>query len=132
MSQVVTKFGGSFSTTDGLGNSVAHSVSTPAELASYNDWLSGQIGNWLVPVANGGEGLTQAQAQQRYDSWMGLALTQETATRFRAMAFDYLAVAADLSLVMQGAAATLRALRTQEGSGHVHTLSHGTYTDSAA
>jgi hypothetical protein len=48
------------------------------------------------------------------------------------MAFDYLAVAADLSLVMQGAAATLRALRTQEGGAHVHTLSHGTRTDSAS
>lgn len=61
-----------------------------------------------------------------------LALTPEAATRYRAMAFDYLAVAADLSLVMQGAAATLRALRTQEGGGHVHTLSRGTRTDSAA
>ena len=80
MAQVVTTFGGNFSTTDGLGNSVAHSVSTPADLASYNDWLSGQIGNWLVPVANGGEGLTQAQAQQRYDDWMGMALTKETVT----------------------------------------------------
>lgn len=80
MSQVVTKFGGNFSTTDGLGNSVAHSVSTPADLANYNDWLSGQIANWLVPIANGGEGLTQAQAQQRYDNWMGLALTKETVT----------------------------------------------------
>lgn len=55
-----------------------------------------------------------------------LALTQDHATRFRAMGFDYLGVAADLSLMMQGAAATLRALRTQEGGGHVHTLSHGT------
>lgn len=80
MSQVVTKFGGSFSTTDGLGNSVAHSVGTPADLAAYNDWLSTQIGNWLVPVANGGEGLTQTQAQQRYNDWMGLALTKETVT----------------------------------------------------
>ena len=33
-----------------------------------------------------------------------LALTQDAATRYRAMAFDYLAVAGDLSLVMQGAA----------------------------
>lgn len=61
-----------------------------------------------------------------------LALTQQAATRYRAMAFDYLAVASDLGLVMQGAVATLRALRTQDGSGHVHTLSHGTHTDSAA
>lgn len=61
-----------------------------------------------------------------------LALSQEAATRYRAMAFDYLAVAADMGLVMQGAAATLRALRTQDGSNHVHTLSHGTHTDSAA
>lgn len=61
-----------------------------------------------------------------------LALTQDVATRFRAMGFDYLGVAADLSLMMQGAAATLRALRTQAGGDHVHTLSHGTRTDSDA
>lgn len=79
-SQVITKFGGRFSTTDGLGNSVAHDVNTPAELASYNDWLTGQISKWLVPTASGGEGLTQAQAQQRYDNWMGLAYTKETAS----------------------------------------------------
>lgn len=58
-----------------------------------------------------------------------LGLTLEVATRYRAMGFDYLAVAADLSLMMQGAAATLRALRTQEGDAHVHSLSDGTHTD---
>lgn len=78
MTQVVTKFGGAFTTTDGKGNAVAHSVRTPTELATYNDWLASQLGTWLVPVANGGEGLTQTQAQQRYNDWMGLALTQET------------------------------------------------------
>ncbi len=80
MSQVVTQFGGTFATTDGQGNSVTHSVTTPTELAAYNDWLSAQLGTWLVPVANGGEGLTQTQAQQRYDTWIGLALTKETVT----------------------------------------------------
>jgi fibronectin-binding autotransporter adhesin len=80
MSQVVTQFGGTFATTDGQGNSVTHSVTTPAELAAYNDWLSSQLGTWLVPAANGGEGLTQTQAQQRYDTWIGLALTKETVT----------------------------------------------------
>lgn len=58
-----------------------------------------------------------------------LGLTLEVATRYRAMGFDYLAVAADLSLMMQGAATTLRALRTQEGDAHVHSLSEGTHTD---
>lgn len=58
-----------------------------------------------------------------------LGLTLEVATRYRAMGFDYLAVAADLSLMMQGAAATLRALRTQDGDAHVHSLSDGTHTD---
>lgn len=77
-SQVVTQFGGTFDTTDGLGNVVTHTVNTPADLAAYNDWLQGRIGTWLVPVANGGEGLTQAQAQQRYNAWMGLGFKWET------------------------------------------------------
>lgn len=58
-----------------------------------------------------------------------LALTQEGAAQFRAMGFDYLAVAADLSLMMHGAAATLRALRTQGGAQHVHSLASGTRTE---
>lgn len=55
-----------------------------------------------------------------------LALTPDVATRYRAMAFDFLAVASDLHLVMQGSAATLHDLRTQDGADHVHTLSGGT------
>ncbi|MBI5255226.1 MAG: 2-dehydro-3-deoxyglucarate aldolase [Burkholderiales bacterium] len=61
-----------------------------------------------------------------------LALTHDAAATYRAMAFDYLAVAADLSLMMQGATATLKALRTQGGNHHVHTLSGGTRTDGSA
>jgi 2-keto-3-deoxy-L-rhamnonate aldolase RhmA len=55
-----------------------------------------------------------------------LAFTPDAAARYRAMSFDFLAVAADLHLIMQGSAATLRALRTQDGADHVHTLSGGT------
>jgi 2-keto-3-deoxy-L-rhamnonate aldolase RhmA len=61
-----------------------------------------------------------------------LAFTPDSAARYRAMAFDFLAVAADLHLVMQGASAALQALRTQDGPGHVHTLSGGTRSDPAA
>jgi len=58
-----------------------------------------------------------------------LAPDIEAATRLRAMGFDFLAVAADLGLLLQGAAATLQALRTQQPRPHVHTLQHGTRAD---
>jgi len=61
-----------------------------------------------------------------------LAFTPDAAARYRAMSFDFLAVAADLHLVMQGAAATLNALRTQDGAAHVHTLSDGTRAEPGA
>ncbi|NRF69664.1 2-dehydro-3-deoxyglucarate aldolase [Aquincola sp. S2] len=61
-----------------------------------------------------------------------LAFTADAATRYRAMAFDFLAVASDLNLLMQGAATTLRALRTQDGAAHVHTLSGGTNPEPGA
>lgn len=61
-----------------------------------------------------------------------LAFTPDAAARYRAMSFDFLAVAADLHLVMQGAASTLNALRTQDGAAHVHTLSGGTRAEPGA
>jgi 2-keto-3-deoxy-L-rhamnonate aldolase RhmA len=61
-----------------------------------------------------------------------LAFTADAATRYRAMGFDFLAVASDLSLLMHGAAATLRALRTQDGAAHVHTLTDGTQPEPGA
>jgi 2-keto-3-deoxy-L-rhamnonate aldolase RhmA len=61
-----------------------------------------------------------------------MAFTPDSAARYRAMSFDFLAVAADLHLVMQGAAATLNALRTQDGADHVHTLSGGTRPEPGA
>ncbi|WP_284616072.1 HpcH/HpaI aldolase family protein [Aquabacterium humicola] len=61
-----------------------------------------------------------------------LAFSADAATRYRAMAFDFLAVASDLNLLMQGAAATLRALRTQDGAARVHTLNDGTQPEPGA
>jgi 2-keto-3-deoxy-L-rhamnonate aldolase RhmA len=58
-----------------------------------------------------------------------LGTTTEVVTRYRAAGYDFLAVASDLALLMQGAGAAVQALR-QSGSGaHVHTLSEGTRTD---
>jgi 2-keto-3-deoxy-L-rhamnonate aldolase RhmA len=55
--------------------------------------------------------------------------TPDVVTQYRAMGFDYLAVASDIGLLMQGAAASLRALRMSGGETHVHSLQSGTRTE---
>ena len=50
----------------------------------------------------------------------------EVVTRYRAAGFDFIAVASDLALLMQGATAAVRALRQVEGGAPVHTLVEGT------
>ncbi len=57
--------------------------------------------------------------------------TPDVVTQYRAMGFDYLAVASDIGLLMQGAAASLRALRMTGGETHVHSLQSGTRTEAA-
>lgn len=51
--------------------------------------------------------------------------TPEQVAQYRAIGFDYVAIASDLGLLMRSAQAALAALRTQEVA-HVHTLSGGT------
>lgn len=51
--------------------------------------------------------------------------TPEQVAQYRAVGFDYVAIASDLGLLMRSAQAALAALRTQEVA-HVHTLSGGT------
>jgi len=52
--------------------------------------------------------------------------TPQQVAQYRAMGYDFVAVASDLALLMQGARAALAALRTQDGAGLVHTLDDGT------
>ncbi len=56
--------------------------------------------------------------------------TPEVVTRYRAIGYDYVAVASDLGLLMRGAQAAVQSLRTGQESSHVHTLVEGTKTDS--
>jgi 2-keto-3-deoxy-L-rhamnonate aldolase RhmA len=58
-----------------------------------------------------------------------LAGTPEQAVRYRAMGFAYVAISGDLGLLMKGAQDALRAVRTQEGGTHVHSLTAGTATE---
>jgi 2-keto-3-deoxy-L-rhamnonate aldolase RhmA len=55
--------------------------------------------------------------------------TPELVAQYRAMGFDYVAVASDLGLLMRGAQAAVRALHSQEGVQQVHTLAGGTRTE---
>lgn len=52
--------------------------------------------------------------------------TPETVARYRAMGYDFVAMASDLGLLMRGAQAAVQALRAPEGEAHVHTLQEGT------
>lgn len=54
--------------------------------------------------------------------------TPELVVQYRAMGFDYVAIASDLGLLMRGAQAAVKALTTTDGETHVHTLSGGTQT----
>jgi 2-keto-3-deoxy-L-rhamnonate aldolase RhmA len=55
--------------------------------------------------------------------------TPEVVTRYRAMGYDYVAIASDLGLLMRGAQAAVQALRTEATQPHVHTLHQGTHTE---
>ena len=57
--------------------------------------------------------------------------TPEVVAQYRAIGFDYVAIASDLALMIQGAQAAIASLRTQD-SVHVHTLSSGTQTAGGA
>ena len=55
--------------------------------------------------------------------------TPEVVSQYRAMGFDYLAIASDMGLLMAGALAAVRALRSLSDGAHVHSLDRGTQTD---
>ena len=50
-------------------------------------------------------------------------------TQYRAMGYDYLAIASDMGLLMSGALAAVRALHGRNDESHVHSLQTGTRTD---
>jgi 2-keto-3-deoxy-L-rhamnonate aldolase RhmA len=54
--------------------------------------------------------------------------TPELVVQYRAMGYDFVAIASDLGLLMRGAQAAVKALTTVDGEQHVHTLSGGTQT----
>ena len=55
--------------------------------------------------------------------------TPEMVAQYRAIGFDFVAIASDLGLMVQAAQGVIASLRTQ-GSMHVHTLAGGTQTGS--
>jgi 2-keto-3-deoxy-L-rhamnonate aldolase RhmA len=52
--------------------------------------------------------------------------TPDLVVQYRAAGFDFVAVSSDLGLLMGGAQAVVKALRTPDGQAHVHTLADGT------
>jgi 2-keto-3-deoxy-L-rhamnonate aldolase RhmA len=52
----------------------------------------------------------------------------ELVVQYRAMGYDYVAIASDLGLLMRGAQAAVKSLTTTEREAQVHTLSGGTQT----
>jgi 2-keto-3-deoxy-L-rhamnonate aldolase RhmA len=57
--------------------------------------------------------------------------TPEVVTQYRAMGYDYLAIASDMALLMSGALAAVKALRGLSDEPHVHSLQTGTQTDAS-
>jgi len=58
--------------------------------------------------------------------------TPEVVVQYRAMGYNFVAIGSDLGLLMRGAQAAVKALTTQDGETHVHTLAGGTQTQSGA
>ena len=56
----------------------------------------------------------------------------ESATRYRAAGYDFVAVSSDIGLLMSGARAAVQALGQAGSRAHVHTLAEGTRTEGAA
>ena len=91
--------------------------------------LSGAMGHCGDPthpdvMALMGEAAERARACARPIGTVGA--TPEVVTRYRAMGYDYVAIASDLGLLMRGAQAAVQALRNVGAAGHVHTLQEGT------
>jgi 2-keto-3-deoxy-L-rhamnonate aldolase RhmA len=53
----------------------------------------------------------------------------DVVAQYRAMGYDYLAIASDMGLLMSGALAAVRALHGRHDEAHVHSLQTGTRTD---
>jgi len=95
----------------------------PADLSAS----MGYVGQFTHPAVM--EAMTHVV--QRCKAWgkpVGtIGSTVGAVAQYRAIGFDYVAIASDLGLLMQGAQAAIAALRTQT-SLHVHTLASGTQT----
>ena len=60
-----------------------------------------------------------------------IGATPDVVTQYRAMGYDYLAIASDMGLLMRGALAAVTSLRGLSDAPHVHSLHAGTQTDAA-
>jgi 2-keto-3-deoxy-L-rhamnonate aldolase RhmA len=59
--------------------------------------------------------------------------TPDVVTQYRAMGYDFLAISSDMGLLMSGALASVKALRSMPGGEpYVHSLQTGTRTDASA
>lgn len=61
-----------------------------------------------------------------------LAMNATALVQYRALGYGFVALGADLGLLMQGSQAALQALRAPQDEAHVHTLSRGTLTSGNA
>ena len=61
-----------------------------------------------------------------------LGMNAQALVQYRALGYCFVALGADLGLLMQGSQAALQALRSPHDEGHVHTLSDGTVTGASA
>ena len=97
----------------------------PADLSAS----MGHVGQFTHPEVMRAMGDAAQRCRQLGKPVGSVGSTPEVVSQYRAMGFDYLAISSDMGLLMAGALAAAKALRSLSDGGHVHSLHAGTQTD---
>jgi 2-keto-3-deoxy-L-rhamnonate aldolase RhmA len=97
----------------------------PADLSAS----MGHVGQFTHPEVMRAMGDAAQRCRQLGKPVGSVGSTPEVVSQYRAMGFDYLAISSDMGLLMAGALAAAKALRSLSDGSHVHSLHAGTQTD---
>lgn len=98
----------------------------PADLSAS----MGFVGQSLHPAVMDRMGRAARRAAELGKPIGTLGANARDLVQYRALGYCFVALGADLGLLMQGSRAALQALRNPHDEGHVHTLADGTLTGS--
>ncbi len=100
----------------------------PADLSAS----MGFVGQSLHPAVMDRMGRAARRAAELGKPIGTLGMNAQAVVQYRALGYGFVALGADLGLLMQGSQAALQSLRSPHDEGHVHTLSDGTVTGSSS